>query len=400
MGGDYLVPRLGTLSLHAAASQGGYLTQLGLDRLTPTWSFGIHTQNTSAGFVQIGLPQPAPAAAYTSSASLSVAMGRRGALGLAAVSQSQVNQAATQLVSASYSLGLNQGATLAVSLLAELGNARMTQLLFMLSIPLDPMVQLSVSAQSVQTPGAPNRDTYSAVAQRNAPSGAGYGYRLQTRGDGASEANLSLQSDVGSYSLGVAQADASSATQLSADGGLAWLGGALFASQRIGQSFAVAHVPDYPQVRVLADNQPAGRTNDHGDALIARLRAYDNNVISVDQRDLPMDATIGALSVVAVPYFRSGVEVLFPIQRSRSATLTILLDDGGPIPAGATVTLAGRLDETLVGSAGEVYLMGLQASNVLEVEWHDQVCVLNVPYALADDPLPDLGRYVCKGVLR
>jgi outer membrane usher protein len=238
------------------------------------------------------------------------------------------------------------------------------------------------------------------VAQRNLPSGSGYGYRLQARSDGAAEANLALQSDVGSYSLAVAQTEASTATQLSMDGGLAWLGGSVFASRQIDQSFAVAHVSDYPGVRVLADNQPVGRTNARGNALIARLRAYDNNVISVDQRDLPMDATIDALSVVAVPYFRSGVEVQFPIRRSRSATLTLMLEDGTPMPAGAIVTVAGQADETLVGTGGEVYLLDLQASNTLHVEWHDRACDLEVRYAPEDDPLPDLGRFMCKGVLR
>jgi outer membrane usher protein len=89
IGGDYLVPRLGTLNLHAAASQGGFLALLGVDRLTPTWSFGLRTQKTSAGFVQIGLPQAATEPTYVSSASVSVALGRWGSLGLAAVHQSQ-----------------------------------------------------------------------------------------------------------------------------------------------------------------------------------------------------------------------------------------------------------------------------------------------------------------------
>jgi outer membrane usher protein len=400
IGGDYLVPRLGTLTVHAAASQGGFLTLLGVDRLTPTWSFGLRTQKTSAGFVQIGLPQPAIEPTLVSSASVSVALGRWGSLGLAAIHQSQPAQPETRLLSASYSVGLGRGATMGVSLLAALGDAQVTQLLLMLSLPLGPVVQLSTTAQAVRTGDGTSRDTTSAVVQRNLPSGSGYGYRLQARSDGASEAALALQNDVGSYSLAVAQTESVTATQLSLEGGLAWLSGSVFASRQIGQSFAVARVPDYPGVRVLADNQPVGRTDAHGNALIASLRAFDANVISVDQRDLPMDAVIGALSVVAVPYFRSGVEALFPIQHAHSATLTLVLEDGEPMPAGASVTLEGQLDETLVGTGGEVYLLGLLPRNVLHVEWHDRACVLEVPYAPGDDPLPDLGRFVCKGVLR
>lgn len=94
------------------------------------------------------------------------------------------------------------------------------------------------------------------------------------------------------------------------DGGVTFMGTSAFASRRIDQSIAVVRLPDYPDVRVLADNQLAGHTDSKGNALIPRLRAYDANVISVDQRELPLDAATGSLSVVAVPFYRSGNAVL------------------------------------------------------------------------------------------
>jgi outer membrane usher protein len=271
----------------------------------------------------------------------------------------------------------------------------------MLSIPLGPVVQLSAISEILKTPDGHSKESSQVMVQRGLPSGTGYGYRLQTRSDGESEAALSLQNDVGTYILAVSQeSDSTTSTQISMDGGIAFMGTSAFPSRRIDQSFAVARLPDYPDVRVLADNQPAGHTDSKGNALIAHIRAYDANVISVDQRDLPLDATIGSLSVVAVPFYRSGVEVRFPIKRSSSATLTILLEDGEPIPAGASVTIQGQPDDTFVGTGGEVYLVDLADKNVLYVKWHSSSCVLDVPYAQVDDPLPDLGRFVCKGVPR
>jgi outer membrane usher protein len=151
---------------------------------------------------------------------------------------------------------------------------------------------------------------------------------------------------------------------------------------------------------VFTDNQPAGQTNARGNALIARLRAYDRNAISIDQRDLPMDAEIGALTVIATPYFRSGVAVTFPIHRAHPATFIVVLEDGGALPAGAQLTLEGSSSQALLGSSGAVYAGDLQASNVLRAQWKGQQCDFVVPYAPGDDPLPDLGTFICKGVRR
>jgi hypothetical protein len=83
----------------------------------------------------------------------------RWVVGAAAVSQNQPDHAVTKVVSVSYSLGLGQGANLGISLLAALGEARMMQLLLMLSTPLGPVVQLSQTAQLIRVAGADNRDT-------------------------------------------------------------------------------------------------------------------------------------------------------------------------------------------------------------------------------------------------
>jgi outer membrane usher protein len=403
LGADYLVPQLGTLSSYLARSQSqadsGSMAQIGIDRMTPTWSFGARTQRTSSGFAQLGLSEPTALPAQVSSANLSYVMGHQGTLGLAYVSQISHQADDAKIASVSYSVGVGQAATLSVAVLANLSGEKNLQLYAMLSIPLSASLSLGGSVQASRGGSGNGRADYSATVQRNLPSGDGYGYRLQAR-NGAAEASLSLQNRLGTATLDVAQNAGVTATQLSATGGVAVLGSDIFLSRRIDQSFAVARVPGYSGVRVLADNQAAGHTDASGNALIPRLRAYDSNVISIDQRDLPMDAEIGALSVRAVPYFRSGVDVRFPIRRTQGATLTILLEDGHPLPQSAVVRVIGRATDALVGSDGEVYVVNLEPVNRLRADWHGQHCEFEVAFAPGADTLPDLGRFTCKGMVR
>lgn len=365
--------------------------------MTPTWSFGARTQRVSSGFVQLGMSEPTALPSQVSSANLSYVMGRRGTLGLAYVSHIGHRADDVRIASVSYGVGVGQAATFSVAMLANLSAEKNLRLYAMLSVPLSASLSLGVRAQAARGSSGNGRGDITAVVQRNLPSGDGYGYRLQAR-NGAAEAALSLQNRLGTATLDIAQNAGVTATQISVAGGMAVLGGNIFLSRRIDQSFAVVRVPDYAGVRVLADNQAAGHTDARGNALIPRLRAYDSNVISIDQRDLPMDAEIGALSVRAVPYFRSGVEVLFPIRRTQGATLTIVLADGRPLPPGAAVRIVGQAADALVGFDGEVYVVNLAPANRLRADWNGQHCEFDVAFAPDADPLPDLGKFTCTGI--
>jgi outer membrane usher protein len=173
-------------------------------------------------------------------------------------------------------------------------------------------------------------------------------------------------------------------------------------SRRITDSFAVVQVPDYSGVGIYADNQLVARTDADGNALLPRLRPYQKNTVRIEQADLPLDAQIDAVQLDAVPYFRSGLLLKFPVKRSRGALLTIVLENGEPLPAGAQVQIIGdNVEENEVfptGLRGEVYLTGLAVSNRLRVTWRDQSCEFVLPFPESTDPLPHLGTYICTGV--
>jgi outer membrane usher protein len=236
--------------------------------------------------------------------------------------------------------------------------------------------------------------------QRNLPAGTGMGYRLQA---GLSPrdpdlANVTLQNDVGAYSLGIARSQGTNAYQASVRGGLALLDGRLFASRHLDDSFAVVQVPGFENVRVYADNQEVGLTDRDGYALVPRLRPYQKNPIRIEQADLPLDAGIQGLQVDAVPYARSGLALTFPVSRASGALLEIRLADGSPLPAGAEVFVDGQASPFPVGLRGEVYLTGLQSGNRLQARWSGQSCDILLTVPESSDPLPHLGPVTCKGV--
>lgn len=404
-GGDYVLPQIGTFSLYAAGSSSGSnngaMLQLGIDRQTRPWSLGARTQWMSRGFsqigAQIGQPLQKSPPIRSSSFNISYAAGAGSAIGIAYVSQRNRDQRDVRVATLSYSISLGKWASFSVSAIRNFADDGTINAFATLTIPLSMSTSLSVSSQAARGGDSGKHNDFNTTLQSNLPRGEGYGYRVIAGGDNYREASYTLQNNVGTYTAGAARSLGTTATRVGVAGGVAVLGGDPFLSRRIDQSFAIARIADYPNVRILADNQPAGRTDRNGNALIPHLRAYDRNEISVDQRDLPLDAEIGTLKIAVVPYFRSGIEVIFPIKRSHGATLSILLENGSPLPLGAQVQRIGHSEIYMVGYEGQVYVDDLGPVNRLRVSWDDQSCEFDVPFAASVDPLPDLGTFICMG---
>jgi len=399
-GGDYLIPQLGTFGTYVAASHSargnGEQLLFGIDRLAQPWSFGAHTQWASSNFTQSGLQESQLPPIQLSSLNLSYATLGNGSVGVAFVTQHNRVETDTSIATLSYSASLGKAGSFSLSALHTLAGRVSTTIFAILSYSLDTASSLTGSIQSLHEGSAGSAPDFSVTLERNLPLGEGYGYQIQARADGYKEAAYSMQNNIGSYSIDVAQNKNVTASRLDISGGLAILGDDLFLSRRIDQSFAVASIPDYANVRILADNQPAGRTDANGNALIPGLRAYDINWISVDQRDLPLDAEIATLKEQAVPYFRSGIEVKFPVKHSRGATFTIYLENGQLMPVGASVEVLGANKSYTVGYSGEVYVGNLGASSKLRATWDNQTCEFDVKFTPGTDPLPDLGKFICR----
>jgi outer membrane usher protein len=373
----------------------GELLQFGLQRQTRSLSFGASIELASAAFSQVGQSPGTLAARQLAQTYVSYSTHGYGSFGLSYAVQLFRSQESTRLLGANYNVGLGRLGYLTLSA-TRLTTSRSSMLYALtLTRPLDSQTSVSGALQSDRNSSRATLDL-----QRNLPPGDGFGYHLRAEGGDHSggDATLMYQNGHGTYTLEAAQINGISAARADVAGGLVWFGGDLFSSRRIDESFGVVQVPGYPDVRVYADNQEIATTNSAGNALIPRLRSYEQNPIRIEQADLPLDAEIDTLELPATPALRSGVLVAFPIRRSLGAEATIVLDDGSPMPSGALAQVEGQSQAMPIAMDGKVYLTGLAPSNRVRVSWRNQSCELLLLFTPSNEPIPQLGRYVCPGV--
>jgi outer membrane usher protein len=235
--------------------------------------------------------------------------------------------------------------------------------------------------------------------QQNLPAGEGVGYRLLAGSEESDriEGRLDAQNDTGTYTLEASRARGSNAYRASATGSVAFFNGGPYLSRKLGDSFAVVDVNNYPNVRVYAENQLVARTNKNGQALVPDLRPYQKNQLRIEQLDIPLSAQVKQLDMNVVPYHGSGYNVRFPVRPSRSAELRIVLEDGKAFDVGSTVQLLGMSDLFPVALDGKVFLQGLDNNNrIIVTRPHQQQCEFQLPFNPTDDPLPQLGTFICR----
>jgi outer membrane usher protein len=397
--GAWLWPELGVFTGTVAGSDSdrgaGALLTLGFERQARRVSFGGNVRLTTEAFSQLGLPPEQFAPQRLAQAFVTLATRTSGSFALRYTQQAFRDQEDLKLVNASYSLGLGRLGFLSFSMLRFLAPEPETiySAIFTRSLGRRTSASVSASAQGDTKEGQ-------VQVQRSLPVGSGFGYRLRA---GAADSDLreaafSARSNVGTYTLEAGRAQRQTVLRASASGGAAWLGGSAFLSRRITDSFAVVEVPDHPGVRIYANNQPVAVTGADGRALVPQLRAYEGNLLRIEQADLPLDTQVDAVEIEAVPAFRSGMQVRFPIKRSHGALVIVVLENGKPLPAGAVAQIAGAEEQFPVGLRGEVYLTGLAADNQVRLRWQGRECEIALAFPETTDPLPHLGTHVCTGV--
>jgi len=394
--GLWLFPPLGVASAALAYSHGpdggGRLFSLGLQRQAQRWSFALQSQFIGDRFVQLGLPESGSAPRLTHLARISFSPTGGDSLSLSYLRQDSRGGARTEVVSANYNIGVARSVFLSLFAI-DAGEDRTVGLT--LTVPFGSRSSASLN----YTQGA-DGGTATLMAQQNLPEGSGFGYRALTQigATERTEAGVSWQTGIGTYTADASLFRGETGYRLGAAGGVAVLGGEAMPSRRITDSFAVVKVGEYPGVRVYAENQPVGRTDSRGIALIPRLRAYQNNTVGIEQADLPIDVEVDTLRLQLTPYRRSGVLASFPVRASRGALIRLVLESRDPVPAGAVVRIAGGAEEFPVARRGEAFVTGLAPHNELVVTWKGRRCAIRVDIPPDAGPLPELGPFTCEGV--
>lgn len=302
--------------------------------------------------------------------------------------------------SANYSILVFERSSLTISATrVDGGDASGRAIGVSLLIPLDGRI----NASAATTHHAGHTDGYATVS-KGLGIEAGPAWRAlagQRTGQDYVEGGLYYQGSRGLVTADASASDTQSTVRLGAQGGLVFADGALFASRKVQDSFALVEVPGYPDVGVGFQSSVLSRTDSNGKALVPQLQPYRTNTIRLDPNELPINAELDNIEMQVVPPARSGVKVTFPVRSGRGALVRIVLDDGQPAPAGAELELVGDTKEFFVARRGEAFVTGLKDKNRLRLKWQGKQCDIDVelPPGKPDD-IARVGPYVCSGVTR
>ena len=204
-------------------------------------------------------------------------------------------------------------------------------------------------------------------AQRSLPVGIGYGYQVHAEsGQGGNTIGVArYQGRYGRYELRQERLNGQSNTAVNVSGSLVGIGGGLYASRPVQDSFALVRIPGVEGVRAFASHQEVGRTGRSGDLLIPDLQPYYANILDVADGDIPLQYAVPDVGqTLALPY-RGGAVALFGVQKVQRVVGTIVIADGAedriPSYGEITVTVKGGAVISPVGSSGRFYFEDLSS---------------------------------------
>ncbi|MEW6644163.1 MAG: fimbria/pilus outer membrane usher protein [Pseudomonadota bacterium] len=183
---------------------------------------------------------------------------------------------------------------------------------------------------------------------------------------------VSYRSSFGRAEVGAQQVNGAVQTTAQLDGAVAFVGGGTFFTNRIDDAFAVVDA-GAPNVDVFYENRPIATTGANGMVLVPYLRAYQKNWISVDPKNLAVDADVPKTKAAAMPSDRGAALVKFGISPDARSALVVLKDSrGSVVRAGSRAHIEDQIkdggEDAVVGYGGEVYLRDLKDQNTLLVE--------------------------------
>ncbi len=222
-------------------------------------------------------------------------------------------------------------------------------------------------------------------AQSTLPMDAGWGWRFDVA-EGQRDyrrAELLNRNRISDVSALVEDGESGRIARLGMIGALAWMPGTVQAGRRINDSYALVDL-GYPDVAIFFENRPIGRTDADGFLLVNDLNAYQQNKLSLEALDLPLNVSVGDAERRVVPARDSGLRVHFDVERNREALLALQRPDGSWFPLGSRLLLPGG-EQRVLGHDGQVLVPAALAGKTLEVLSEASRCPVPVPAALLAD---------------
>ena len=391
------VGTIGILTLTAAAGGDdgiGWLGGVGFEHNGHPVSVFARTQYASEDFAQLGTSAQGDRPKQRSFGGVGIDLAHFGNLQFSYGQQTNWSSPTTETIALSHSITLGAYGYLGFVASHTISDGSSTDLFLNWTMPFGDRRTASVSLQ--HSPDAAADEEFEVVAsmQQSLPAGTGTGYYVALSSTENAQLDYFLQGDAGLVGVQYARRNDTDGWRANASGGLAITAAGVMPSRRLDRSFAVVEVADFPDMTVYVENQPVGRTDSKGRVLLDALRAYERNAISIDPKELPLDASLATPAMTVTPAYRSGPVVRFPVVRASAATLRLVLPDGTPVPAGASVTT--RNEQVPVALDGFVYLTMAAGQHEARADWLGQSCTFRFERLEQGDPQPDLGNITCQ----
>ena len=299
-----------------------------------------------------------------------------------------------------------------VSVLGSFRNAREGETVneVMLGVNYYPGSDLSLAANYREAGGL---RTETVQARKNLPAGEGWGYnvsvdRMDSTALSSTAVNPSVQYNArfGSYAAEyrgerIDGGGGNGVVRLSANGGIARVGETFGFSRPIADSFGLVTVGGLEGIRVYHNNQEMGRTDGRGRLFLPDLGSYYENQISIADRDVPIDYSLGEVLKVVSPPLRSGSRIPFEVKRLQAVTGTLgLRRDGKWKPVEyveVLLTAEGKKLAFPTGKGGEFYVEELgPGTHPASMEQEGKRCLFEIAVPATDDTIVDLGRLTCE----
>lgn len=235
--------------------------------------------------------------------------------------------------------------------------------------------------------------------QQSAPEVGDWGYEVYGAGGDSTHtfAQGQYKSRVGLFTAGVDRSAGQTAVRLESDGAISFADGALFASNKIYDSFAIVDTRPVTNVRVYQENRNVANTGESGRVLVPDMRAFDINHIGIEATDIPPDVALDFDKRVVRPQDRSGVVVKFPVRFSHSALLQLVSESGDVVPQGSTATLRATGAVVPVGYDGAAYVEDLSPKNEVLVQYpNGKTCTAKFDYHSVPGDIPTIGPLRCE----
>jgi len=379
----------------------GSYAVMGLQHSSLRHGFTLSLKQASEDYRQVGLEgSPLLSRQEYSAGYTSYALADRGSLGVAYAHIEQFSGLDINTMSANYTVRFGARSSLTFTAThVRSGDADANTFGVSLLVPLDNRMTATANV----THREQETDAYAGASQ-GLEAELGTAWRvLGGRRSGLNfvEGGLYHQGSRALLSADVNQTSHQLNARLGVQGAFVIADSSLFATRKLYNSFAVVEVEGYEDVGVGFQSSVYARTDSTGRAIVPNLQPYRSNSVRLDPNELPISAELDTIELAAVPAYRSGVKVKFPVRSGRGALIKIELQDGRPAPAGGVITIKGDTKEFYVARRGEAFVTGLRPENVVTMTWNGQSCDMKItlPPGTLDD-ISRVGPVTCAGVAR